>query len=231
MLAGMSLSRASRPIAVGLALCATASGCGAAAASSLPQRSAKTAVAAVTIPRSRNTTQIDRLTTAAQRLYTAEVSGSHAIHTLHAVGSNATLLRLLHSGNAAATRAFVQREYKYVWYHWHVSYLSLRRGSTPLINVGVPFVMPGPQMTLPGGATLRISMQDEIGFVRLMHRIHPNVQVLIRGGGQLRTSLHSAAAAQLPGSGTVKLAGHSYKVRSFRQLDWSGQRVTIWILI
>lgn len=171
------------------------------------------------------------MTTAAEHLYTAEVSGSHAIHTLHAVGSNATLLQLLRSGNTSATRAFVQHEFKYVWYHWHVSYLSLRRGSTTLINVGVPFVMPGPQMTLPGGATLRISMQDEIGFVRLEHRIHPNVQVLIRGAGQLRTSLHSAAFAKLPPSGSVKLAGRNYRVRSFHELAWGGKPVTIWILM
>ncbi|HEX6460473.1 MAG TPA: hypothetical protein VF032_16255 [Thermoleophilaceae bacterium] len=176
-------------------------------------------------------TQIDRMTTAAEQLYTAEVGGSHAIHTLHAVGANATLRSLLQSGNTAGLRAFVQREYRYVWYHWHVSYLSLRRGPATLINVGVPFVMPGPQMTLPGGTTLRISMQDEIGFVRLEHRIHPNVQVLIRGGGQLRTSLHSAAFAKLPASGTVKLSGRNYEVRSFHEVDWSGQPVTIWILM
>lgn len=227
----MSLPRASRHIAAGLALCATASGCGAAAASGVPPAATKTVVPVAAVSRRAKTTQINRMTTAAQQLYTAEVSGSHAVHTLHAVAANATLRQLLRSRNTAATQAFVQREFKFVWYHWHVSYLSLRRGSSTLINVGVPFVMPGPQMTLPGGVTLRISMQDEIGFVRLMHRIHPTVQVLIRGGGQVRTSLHSAALATLPASGTVKLGGRNYQVRSFHEVDWSGQQVTIWILM
>jgi hypothetical protein len=153
------------------------------------------------------------------------------------VGNDPRLLRLLSSGNTAAVRGFVAREYKRVWYHWHVSYMTITRGSQTVTSIGVPFVMPGPKMTLrgPGGralGTLQISMQDEIGFVRLMRRMHPSVQVVIRGRGpaHLRTSLHSAAFAKLPSRGTAAIGGRHYLVRSFHEVAWGGEPVTIWIL-
>jgi hypothetical protein len=91
-------------------------------------------------------------------------------------------------------------------------------------------------MTLRGAngrnlGTLYVSMQDEIGFVRLMHRDLP-VQVVIRGrSGQLRTSMHSAAFVKLPATGGVQLGGHRYLVRSFQERAWGGEPVTIWILM
>jgi hypothetical protein len=93
-------------------------------------------------------------------------------------------------------------------------------------------------MTLrgPGGrsvGTLDVSMQDEIGFVRLMHRKYPKLQVVIRSERthQLRTSMYSAAFVKLPATGTVAIRGTRYQVRSFQEKDWSGEPVTISLLM
>jgi hypothetical protein len=91
-------------------------------------------------------------------------------------------------------------------------------------------------MTLrgPGGrnlGTLQVSIQDEIGFVRLIHRHNP-VDVVVRGlrGGQVETSLPAAARVRLPSSGTVTIAGRRYRVISFREIAWNNAPVAVSIL-
>jgi hypothetical protein len=64
-----------------------------------------------------------------------------------------------------------------------------------------------------------------------MHRDYP-VQVVIRGShGEVRASMHAAGVTKLPSTGTVKLGGLRYLVRSFREPAWGGETVTIWILM
>jgi hypothetical protein len=97
-----------------------------------------------------------------------------------------------------------------------------------------------PQVLLPplrqarsNVGTLDVSMQDEIGFVRLMHRKYPKLQVVIRSQRphQLRTSMYSAALVKLPATGTVAVSGTRYQVRSFQEKDWGGEPVTISLLM
>jgi hypothetical protein len=124
----------------------------------------------------------------------------------------------------------VSGRFSSVWYHQHVSRLQILRAGSRLVDTGVPFVVDGPHTTLPGGDTLRISIQDEIGFVRLIHRHNP-VDVVVRGqGGQVRSSLPAAATASLPPSGRVTIAGVRYDVRSFTRTALGGQPVQVWIL-
>jgi hypothetical protein len=101
---------------------------------------------------------------------------------------------------------------------------------------GVPFVVNGPQVKLRGRngrvlGTLQVALQDEIGFVRLMHRNYP-VDVVVRGtsAADVRSSLPAATHAALPARGTVRLAGRMYAVRSFTETAWNGEPVTIWFL-
>jgi hypothetical protein len=181
---------------------------------------------------------IDRLTAVARAVYAEQVSGAHSLAVLHKVGADPTLLRLLESGQPAAARAYVARQFPRVWYHWHVSRMRVSQGSRVVTEIGVPFVLPPSQMVLRGSGgrpvgTLQVSMQDEIGFVRLMHRRYPSVQVILRGRGRshLRTSMHAAALVKLPARGSVSLAGRRYLVRSFKRPSWDGGNVTIWILM
>jgi hypothetical protein len=156
---------------------------------------------------------------------------------LHRLGADPNLLRLLASGNPGSVRAYVSQQYPRTWYHWHVSRMRIGRGSQVVSEVGVRFVLPASQMALRGSGgrtlgTLRVSMQDEIGFVRLMHRRY-HVHVVIRGRGpkHLRASMRAAGLAKLPATGSVVLSGRRYLVRSFQEPAWDGEGVTIWILM
>ena len=222
------------PAAGALALVSLVTGCGAAVASVPPSttaapRAAAAAPATASAP-------IDRLTAIARRRYALEDDGPTTHATLHRVGGDPTLLRTLRSGDVAATRAYVRREFPAVWYHWHVSRLRILEGSRVIVDTGVPFVVAPARMTLrdAGGravGTLEVSIQDEIGFVRLMHRNYP-VDVVVRGQGaaHVRSSLPAATQAALPARGDVTLAGRRYAVRSFRETALAGEPVTVWIL-
>jgi hypothetical protein len=179
---------------------------------------------------------IDRLTNVARRRYRVEAQGSVANATARRVARDPALLRTLQSGNVAATQAYVKRQFAGVWYHWHVSRMRIARGSTVVVETGVPFVVSGPQVTLRGSGgrslgTLEVSIQDEVGFVRYMHRNYP-VDVVVRGqgAGHMRTSLPAAANVKLPSQGPVTIAGRRYLVRSFQEKAWSNEPVTAWIL-
>jgi hypothetical protein len=221
------MSFSSRRITAGAVVAALAvAGCGQATASQpaghSPTRRAK---------------PIDRITAAARALYANQVAGSHSLAVLHRLGADPNLLRLLASGNPASVRAYVSQQYPRTWYHWHVSRMRISRGSQVVSEVGVRFVMPASQMVLHGSGgralgRLQVSMQDEIGFVRLMHRRY-HVEVVVRGRGpkHLRASMRAAGLAKLPATGSVALVGRRYLVRSFHELAWDGEPVTIWILM
>jgi hypothetical protein len=240
-----SLTRTGRVAAVALTIAGLASGCAVSAAST-PATAAGANVAPaapatvqgrpVAATTARQAAAIDQLSAVARRQYAAEVHGGVAIGTARRVARDPALLRTLQSGNVAATQAYVRRQFPAVWYHWHVSRMRIREGSSVVVETGVPFVVAPSQVTLRSSSgrtlgTLEVSVQDEIGFVRFMHRNYP-VDVVVRGTGaaDVRSSLPAATHANLPSSGPVTIAGRRYLSRSFHETAWNGEPVTVWIL-
>jgi hypothetical protein len=203
----------------------------AAAPTATPAAAAASTPAATPARAARAAAPIDRLTRIARLRYAVEAHGATARAKTRRVGSDPMLRRLLRSGNLAALRTYVRRRFTAVWYGWHVSRMRILRGSKVLVEVGVPFVVAPSQMTLPGGYTLQVSIQDEIGFCKFTYR-NDHVFAVVRGrGGEVRTLLPAAAHAHLPVRGHVTLAGRRYAVGSFAERAWNGEPVTVWILV
>ena len=81
------------------------------------------------------------------------------------------------------------------------------------------------------GDVIEASMQDVIGFVKLVHRL-TGVQVVVRGApGHAESSLPGATGTALPASGNATIAGQPYVVRSFREVGFGGEALQVWILI
>ena len=180
---------------------------------------------------------IDRYSAIARARYDKEVSGQAVQTQLRRVGNDPVLLRDLRSGDTAALRSYVTSRFDQLWYHWHVSRMRIVQGNSTLIEVGVPFAVATSQRQLRDArgkviATLVISVQDEIGIVKAMHRHYP-VDVVIRGTrpGHVVTLLPAAAHATLPARGTTVIAGHRYLVRSFQRQAFGGEPVTVWLLV
>jgi hypothetical protein len=225
-------------VAAPLALVGLVSGCGSVAvATPTPRPAPRPAPAPTPAPRTHAAASgPSRLTAIARRQYRLEVHGGATFSALHRVARDPTLLRTLRSGNLSVTRAYVQREFTAVWYHWHVARMRILKGSRVVAEVGVPFAVAPAQMTLHGAGgralgRLQVSIQDVIGFVKLIHRHYP-VDVVVRGraAGHVRSSLPAATQVKLPSSGSVTIAGRRYRVSSFHQTAWGNEPVTVWIL-
>ncbi len=100
---------------------------------------------------------------------------------------------------------------------------------------GVFVVAPGMRVLRLHGrplGTLLVSIQDVTGFVKLVHNL-THAQVLVRGAsGRVRASLGAATRVRLPASGPVTIAGRRrrYLVRSFGEVGWGAEPLTVWIL-
>lgn len=211
------------------------SGCAAATAAA-PRPRPRTAATTLSRATPQAATAVDRLAGVARRRYAEEIHGGLVHRQLRRLARDQVLRRALQSTDQAALRDYVRRRYASVWYHWHISRLRIVRGSKLLSDTGVPFVVAPAQMTLRDVhgrylATLEVSDQDVIGFVRFMHRNYA-VDVVVRGAGpqHVRTSLPAALRVHLPSSGTVIVGGRRYQVRSFGETAMGGERIRIWIL-
>ncbi|WP_026910375.1 hypothetical protein [Patulibacter minatonensis] len=221
------------PVAAALALGVTGCGSGATAspAGSSPPATNAAARSTAAAPASR-TQSADAVARIVAGHYDAETNG-HAVHkqlrnVIHDPGLVAALAADdLPAARAAAARLTVGKA--------HISRLQVRRGGRKVVDVGVPFCVAGPSATIRAadGRSLgvaTVSIQDEIGVVRLLHRHNP-AHVFIKGAsGTARTSLQPARHVRLPTRGTVAIQGRRYAVTSFRRWALDHERVRIFIL-
>jgi hypothetical protein len=118
----------------------------------------------------------------------------------------------------------------------HLVRLRVVRGSRVLVDANSSsFAVPGPSRTLRTRrgrvlGQLTVTVQDVIGFVKLVQR-HGGGYAVVRGQrGQLRTTL-AAVPSRLPRSGCTTVAGTPYAVRSFPETSFSGEPLTVWVLV
>ena len=169
----------------------------------------------------------DTLAGVARRIYHQEAGGTVGHAAVKRIARYRGLVAALGSGSTTALRAAALRQLFNPGEH--VVRLSIVRGGRTLTDVGGAFVVA--PATLPlHGAVLETSMQDVIGYVKLVHRL-TGAQIVVRGApGHVESSLAAAAQAALPASGSVTVAGRTYKVQSFRERGYAGEELEVWIL-
>jgi hypothetical protein len=121
---------------------------------------------------------------------------------------------------------------KRIYAHEHARVV---RGSRVLMDAGLPNVVQAAQAELraPDGTDLglvQVSIQDLIGFVKLVDR-ETGTRIVVRDrNGHVETAFKAAAQRQLPQSGKVKIGGSTYWVRGFREGDFVGRPLQVWML-
>ncbi len=175
----------------------------------------------------------------AKAIYRTEATGTKLHHQLARIARDSTLLNALSTGNLADAQAEADAQLRSPVNHLaHVTRISVIRGPRVLVNAtvnsdGVYVVAPATrELRLHGRllGTLLVSIQDVTGFVKLVHHL-TGAEVLVRGSGaHVRTSLGAAARVRLPMSGHVTIAKRRYLVRSFHEIGWGNEPLTVWIL-
>ena len=169
----------------------------------------------------------DTLAGVARRIYHQEAGGAVGHAAVKRIARDHSLLAALDRGSPTALRAAALRQLFNPGKH--VVRLSLVRGGQTLTNVGGAFVVAPAKLPLHG-AVLEASMQDVIGYVKLVRRL-TGAQIVVRGApGHVESSLAGAANLTLPASGSMTVAGSTYEVRSFREPGYGGESLTVWIL-
>jgi hypothetical protein len=190
-------------------------------------------------PTAASTTAIAATVHAAQRAYNRETRGSKLNRETDRIARDPVLLSALARGDTTAAQSEAKAQLLRPANHLdHVTRISVVRASRPLLNAtlnsdGAFVDAPARrELQLHGRhlGTLLVSIQDVTGFVKLVHR-RTLAEVVARGSsGQVRTSLPAAAHLRLPATGSMTIAGRNYAVRSFRELAWGGEALTVWIL-
>jgi hypothetical protein len=168
----------------------------------------------------------------ARRQYRAEVRGHRELTVGARVARNRRLVRALRSGDVATASSIAG---SMLYRKDHVSHIEILRGTQPVVAVGKPFVVAAtavPVVDSSGNqlATVHASIQDVIGFVRLLHR-RTNADVVVRGRpGRVETSLHAALRVALPKRGPVTVSGRRYHVAFFRERGLLGEPLRVWVL-
>jgi hypothetical protein len=168
----------------------------------------------------------------AEGRFNLEVTGSAAHTQLTRIAQDPTLLGALRAGQFAAALTEANRQLTQ-----HVVRIRVARGSRLLVDANPSsFSVNGPTLELrqhDGSALgqLRITIQDVLGFVKLVHKFtHAELLVLGRRGAVV-TSLPALAHRSLPASGCMSTAGRTYLTRSFGQVSFTGDPVTVWVLV
>lgn len=143
-------------------------------------------------------------------VHSVELAGSEVSSDRGRVLGAGDLVRAVARGDASATNAAVQR---IVYHHyWHIVRLRVTgAGGRLLADFG------GPQIISPVPGTLRakdgriighflMSVQDDVGFVKLEHRFIGNPAGIYRGG-VLVAGVPPTLPRRLPESGHVTFAG------------------------
>ena len=233
------MSSRSAPLVFAFAL--AVGGCGSADKDSAARAEVSAPVAgeAATAGESARSGAIAAAVRVAASTYARETRGSKLRLETGRIARDAVLLRALAAGNAPAAQAALESELLSPANHFeHVTRISVVDGLHVLANATLnsdgTFVVAPAQVTLtPHGhylGTLLVSIQDVTGFVKLVHG-RTLAGVVVRGtSGQLRASPPAAAGARLPLSGSATIAGRRYVVRSFRELGWGEEALTVWIL-
>jgi hypothetical protein len=176
----------------------------------------------------------DTLVGVARRIYTQEVSGSVGRSQVRRILRDRVLDRAIADGNRKALRAEALRQLFLPGKH--VVRIRVMKGAAVLTDVGGRFVVGDEVGALraPDGREIgrvEISMQDVLGYRRLVNRLL-GAQIVVRGRpGHVETSLPAAASAVLPSSGTVSLDGQSYVVREFHERGFGEEPLSVWLLV
>jgi hypothetical protein len=155
--------------------------------------------------------------TVARRIYAGEMTGTETRSDQRQVETDTALLRAVASGERGAVASAVTA---LVYSHTHIVRLRVTRGSTVLADVGGPYILApvGGSLRL-GGRTIGhyvLSVQDDLGYVKLVSRFIGAPLVMRAGSRQIPVEGQSASPpASIPNLGPVRIAGATYEAFSF----------------
>jgi hypothetical protein len=163
-------------------------------------------------------TRAKTLGAVAQRIYDGERGSARTRQVLRHIARDPRFARAVAADDPAALRAQIVRFFQDP--ALHVVRIRARTERGALVNdVGGPYVL------APASAAVRLhgrtvgrvtaSIQDDAGFIKLVHRFTGADVILRAGGAEIPSSTLDPGPAELPDRGTVDYGGRTYQTFSF----------------
>ena len=148
----------------------------------------------------------------AQRLYATEATGPSVERLLRKVRHFRPLVHAVRARDGAAERRAVLALFAA---HLHLVRARIVASGQPVVDVGGPYALAPVTTALPStpGARVTVSLQDDIGYVRLIRRYLGLRSVLAVGGRALFGG--APGGLTLPDQGPLVALGRRYVVTSF----------------
>ncbi|MEN3281709.1 MAG: hypothetical protein V7607_2849 [Solirubrobacteraceae bacterium] len=153
-----------------------------------------------------------------ERLFGDEQRGAATARVLRVVAGDRGFIRAVATDDPAALRAAIVRFFGDPALHV-VRIRAVTAGGTLVNDVGGPYVLaPASAPVRSSGRVIgrvTLSIQDDTGYVKLMHRF-TGADVILRAPlGQVPGSTLSPGPSTVPSRGTVSYAGRTYQAFSF----------------
>ncbi len=165
------------------------------------------------------------------RIYDSERTrnGSAAV-AIRSVTSSLALARAVAASDPVAARAAVT---SIVFNHLHIVRLRVTHDGRVLSDVGGPFVLApiSGEIRLHGRLVGRyvLSIQDDVGYVKLAGRL-AGLQVVMRSGGRQIVSSLSPAPGSIPRQGTLTFGGLTYVTHTIDAVAFPSGPLQIYLL-
>ncbi len=161
-------------------------------------------------------TRLNAIAYAARNLMQGEAHGSAVARTLHRAAVDPAFRSAVVAGDPVALRAAIVGLFRD--HRFHIVRVRAWQGARLIDDVGGPYALSPAAGTIsaPGGAVagrFMLSVQDDTGFIKLVHRFTGAEVVLHTSAGTVPGSNLSPGPAFVPGLGTVTYHGvvyHSY---------------------
>ena len=176
-------------------------------------------------------TLADTLGGVGARIYDSERTrnGSAAV-AIRSVTSSSALARAVSAGDPGAARAAVT---SIVFNHLHIVRLRVIHDGRVLSDVGGPFVLApiSGNLRLHGRLVGRyvLSIQDDVGYVKLAGRL-AGLQVVMRSGGHQVMSSLSPTPRSIPRQGPLTFGGVTYVTHTIDAATFLGGPLQIYLL-
>lgn len=168
----------------------------------------------------------------AERIYAGEIGGREVEEDLRHIAGSQELVSAVASSNGPATYAAVHA----IVYtpHWHIVRLRAVENGRVLADVGGPYIIAPVTGTLRQGGrkvgTFTMSVQDDVGYVKLVTRFTGVPIDLYRGGSFVLGTLQPAPSPPVDGA-SVRARGGGYLASTLDALAFPSGRLKVALFV
>ena len=179
-------------------------------------------------------TRLNAIGYVARNVMRGEAHGSAVARTLRHAALDPAFRRAVAAGDPAAVRAAIVGLFRD--HRFHIVRVRAWRGTRLINDVGGPYVLSPATGTISGprggvAGRFMLSVQDDTGFIKLVHRFTGAEVILHTSTGTVPGSTLTPGPAFVPGLHTVSYGGRAYRSYGFTGTAFPSGKLEVTLLV